>query len=38
VVAGSNTVWAVPDEPAGTRYTIGHGGSPGSALVLPVAP
>jgi len=37
VVAGSNTVWAVPDQPPGTRYTLRHGGSRGSALVLPVA-
>jgi hypothetical protein len=27
----------VPDEPAGTRYEIRHGGG-GSALMLPVAP
>jgi predicted acyl esterase len=36
VVAGSNSVWAVPDEPAGTRYEISHGGR--SALLLPVGP
>jgi X-Pro dipeptidyl-peptidase len=38
IVAGSNTVWAVPDEPFGTRFTLSHGGRRGSALVLPVAP
>ncbi len=37
VVAGSNAVWALPDAPAGTRTTIFHGGTPGSALQLPVA-
>jgi X-Pro dipeptidyl-peptidase len=38
IVAGSNTVWAVPDEPPGTRFTIHHGGASGSTLVLLVAP
>jgi X-Pro dipeptidyl-peptidase len=33
VVAGSNVIWALPDEPAGTRTTVFGG----SALVLPVA-
>jgi X-Pro dipeptidyl-peptidase len=35
IVASSNTVWAVPDEPAGYSITVRHGTS---KLVLPVAP
>jgi X-Pro dipeptidyl-peptidase len=38
IVAGSNTIWAVPDAPVGTQFTIHHGGTSGSALLLPVAP
>ncbi|HZI91366.1 MAG TPA: CocE/NonD family hydrolase [Thermoleophilaceae bacterium] len=37
IVAGSNTVWAVPNLPAGGTYTVHHGGG-GSRLVLPLAP
>jgi hypothetical protein len=33
ILAGSNTVWAVPDAPAGTRTTVRSG-----TLVLPTAP
>jgi X-Pro dipeptidyl-peptidase len=35
VVQSSNAVWAVPDQPAGSTFTVHHGRS---ALVLPVAP
>jgi X-Pro dipeptidyl-peptidase len=33
VLAGSNTIWAVPDTPAGTTTTVRSG-----TLVLPTAP
>jgi hypothetical protein len=33
ILAGSNTVWAVPDTPAGTTTTVRSG-----TLALPTAP
>jgi X-Pro dipeptidyl-peptidase len=36
IVQGSNTVWALPDDP-GAGYTLMLGRS-GSRLVLPIAP
>jgi X-Pro dipeptidyl-peptidase len=37
IVQGSNTIWAVPDDP-GARYTVRLGGRDGTRLVLPLAP
>ena len=37
IVQGSNTIWALPDDP-GARYTVRLGGRDGSRLVLPLAP
>ena len=34
ILAGSNAVWAVPDQPAGQTFRLG----PGSRLELPAAP
>jgi len=34
ILAGSNGVWAVPDQPAGQTFRL----EPGSRLELPVAP